>query len=205
MLYWLRSRPRVLGAVAGTLVVGIAIYTLSSVTFPYWPDSSKHPLYEVTFRLLANGYAAPTALGIDGVFGVLPIVLLVAGVTGWLLHRACGGVGTAIAAGVAALVIGLYGLAPRGASADRVYEFVRGAVDPRVGDVQTICTATARSLPSLAAQLRTEGLYGTGTEAVVAAIQRGDRPAAISALRDATRETGVSPCQTLVWLEAQRP
>jgi hypothetical protein len=131
-LLWLRAWPRVFGAVAGTLVVGIAIDTLAAFTFPYWPDSSKHPLYEVTFRLLANGYAAPSvasAMGIDGVLGVIPVLLLVAGVTGWLLVRTAGRLGAAIAALVATLVLAGYGLAPRGTSADRVFELVRGSVE----------------------------------------------------------------------------
>jgi hypothetical protein len=121
-----------LGAVAGTIVVGVAIYTLSAVTFPYWPDSVKHPLYDVTFRLLSEGLAAPnlaSALGVEGVLGIVPIVLLVAGLLGWAIHRVAGWLGLAMAVVVAAYVLGAYGLLPHGGPhTDRPFKTVRNAV-----------------------------------------------------------------------------
>ncbi|HEX7837205.1 MAG TPA: hypothetical protein VF469_07060, partial [Kofleriaceae bacterium] len=71
----LAARPLGLGAAAGLVGAGVVIYVLSSATFPYWPDSVHHPLYEVTFRLLGDDLVAPnlgSALGISGVAGMLP-------------------------------------------------------------------------------------------------------------------------------------
>lgn len=132
MLAWLRSYPIAFGAVAGTIVVGVAIYTLSSVTFPYWPDNMKHPLYEVTFRMLREDLVAPnvaSALGIEGVLGIAPVLAVVAGVLGWAIYRAAGWLGLAIAPVVAALWLAAYGLLPHGgAEADRAFKTVRAAV-----------------------------------------------------------------------------
>jgi len=61
LLEALRPRPLALGAAAGTIVVGIIIYTLSSATFPYWPDSIAHPLCcrAATSRTSTSGFATP--------------------------------------------------------------------------------------------------------------------------------------------------
>jgi hypothetical protein len=86
-----RTQALFLGVAAGTIVAAVAIYALSSATFPYWPDSLKNPLYEVTFRLLHDNAVAPnagSALGISGVLGLLPYLACVFGVLGWTLYRA---------------------------------------------------------------------------------------------------------------------
>jgi hypothetical protein len=97
------------GAASGTIVSAVTIYALTSATFPYWPDSLKNPLYEVTFRLLSDNAVAPnvgSALGITGVLGIVPYLACTFGVLGWTLYRASNirGVAIAIAVGIAILV-----------------------------------------------------------------------------------------------------
>jgi hypothetical protein len=120
-----RPRPLVIGTLAGTIVAAVAIYTLSAATFPYWPDSLKLPLYEVTFRLLADGAVAPnvgTALGLPGLLSIAPYVIGLAALVGWSLARASGWRGLVAGLVVGTVLVAALGLAPRtGAHADRAY------------------------------------------------------------------------------------
>jgi hypothetical protein len=121
----LRTRPLALGALAGGIVAAVVVYSASAMTLPYWPDSLRDPLYEVTFRLLGDGVVAPSvasACGISGPIGMLPFVALVAGLTGWTIVRAAGWRGAALAVVVGAALAGSLGLVPHGdAHADRAY------------------------------------------------------------------------------------
>jgi hypothetical protein len=127
-----RGRPVALGLAAGLVTVGVAIYALSSLTFPYWPDSVRHPLYDVTFRLLGDNLVAPNlgrALGVPGVLGALPYLAAVVGALGLAIVRLAGGRGLAIAAATAGAVLAGYALIPHGEPrADAAYGSVRAAV-----------------------------------------------------------------------------
>ena len=127
-----RARPLVLGAAAGTIVVGVVVYGLTTVTFPYWPDSLKNPLVEVTFRMLGDNLVAPnvgSALGITGIAGVLPYLALVFGTLGYALHRAATWRGMVFAFAIgAAIIAGVSQLPRSGANGERVYGNVRTAV-----------------------------------------------------------------------------
>lgn len=126
----LREKPLWLGVAAGPIVVGILIYTLSSATFPYWPDSIAHPLYEVTLRMLREGLVAPnlaSALGITGVIGIVPFLALAWGVAGWALVRAAGWRGSMIAIAIGIAWVAAYAALPRGNLEDK-YQFVRSSV-----------------------------------------------------------------------------
>lgn len=135
-LQWLKTRPAVLGAAAGTIVAGVAIYSLSMMTFPYWPDSLKNPLVEVTFRMLGDNLVAPSlgsALGIAGLAGVLPYLALVAGSLGVALVRAATLRGAAIACVVGAALLALFLAFPASSPAtrDHAYGYVKNVVtDP---------------------------------------------------------------------------
>ena len=128
-----RDRPLVIGGAAGLVVVGVVVYTASAMTFPYWIDYVKNPLYELTFRMLGDGLVAPnvlTAAGATGLATIVPFVALVAGVTGWAIQRVAGWRGLAIAGAIGAVVIGAYAAFPRsGAQGDKAYAYVRAAVD----------------------------------------------------------------------------
>jgi hypothetical protein len=120
-----RERPLVIGGLAGSIVSACIIYCASTATFPYWPDSLKNPLYEVTFRLLHDGAVAPNvanALGVGGLISVAPMLLVCAALVGWAIQRAAGWRGLAAATLVGAAIIGLFALAPRtGLHAERAY------------------------------------------------------------------------------------
>lgn len=113
------------GAACGLIAVGAIVYCSAAATFPHWPERFRNPLYEVTFRLLGDGLAAPSAaswLGIDGVAGAIPYFALAGALLGWAIVRAAGARGLAIAAGVAIAVVGSYAWLPRTPDADGIYQ-----------------------------------------------------------------------------------
>src|SRR5205807_2367499 len=80
-----RARPVRFGIAAGLIGVGVAIYVIASATFPYWPDSVAHPLYDVSFRLLGDNLVAPSlgsALGLPGIAGIAPYFAVAFGAFG---------------------------------------------------------------------------------------------------------------------------
>ncbi|HEY0484255.1 MAG TPA: hypothetical protein VGD37_42340 [Kofleriaceae bacterium] len=128
----LAGRPVWLAVAAGLIATGVVIYVLSSATFPYWPDSAGHPLYEVTFRLLGDDLVAPNlggALGVAGIAGILPYFAVAFGGFAAAVVRLAGARGLAIAALVACAILAGYGARRHGgAPADAVYRSVRADV-----------------------------------------------------------------------------
>ena len=113
-----RDRPLAIGAASGAILIGVIIYTLTAATFPYWPDSLHDPLYEVTFRLLRDGAAAPSAarvVGVSGVAGIVPFVLGIAALVGWSIARVARwrGLAISIAVGTAIIAYGWFALQRR--------------------------------------------------------------------------------------------
>ncbi len=128
-----QKRPLILGAAAGLMIVGVAIYALTSATFPYWPDTVANPFYDVTLRLLADNLAAPNLgswVGIPGVLGIAPYLAIVAGLVGWAIVRVASWRGLAIAIAVACAILVAYRWFPRG-DAEHAYQFVHSAVTNR--------------------------------------------------------------------------
>jgi hypothetical protein len=135
-----RGRPVRFGLAAGLLGVGVGVYALSSATFPYWPDSLRHPLYDVTFRLLGENLTAPSlgrALGVGGIVGLIPYLAAAFGAFGLAVARAAGARSLAIAAAVTVAILAGYGAVPhREPRADAAYRTVRAAVQgPAVVDL----------------------------------------------------------------------
>ena len=124
--------PRRLGVAAGLIGVGVVIYVLSSATFPYWPDSVQHPLVDVTFRLVADNLVADnlgSALGVPGIAGLIPYLLLTFGLWGATVWRRARAQGLAIAVIVTAAILVTYGQLPHGEPrVDSAYRSVRAAV-----------------------------------------------------------------------------
>jgi hypothetical protein len=127
---WWRAGPWSL------IAIGVAIYALGVATFPHFPEKFANPIYELVFRLLGDGLVAPnlgSALGVPGVWSVVPWFALIAGL--WLAAMApardrARWRDAAIAVVVAAAVIVAYRAFPRGgAVADTAY---RGFVRPVV-------------------------------------------------------------------------
>ncbi|HEX5062577.1 MAG TPA: hypothetical protein VFV99_24560 [Kofleriaceae bacterium] len=111
----LRSRPLVLGALCGTIVSAVIIYCASAWTFPYWPDSVRNPLYEVTLRMLTDNAVAPnvaSAIGIQGLLGLVPLMAGIAALVGWALYRVVGWRGLAAAIVVGIAIVTVFRLAP---------------------------------------------------------------------------------------------
>jgi hypothetical protein len=132
LLQGFRARPARLGIAAGLVGVGACVYVLSAATFPYWPDSVAHPLYDVTFRLLGENLVAPNlggALGIAGIAGLVPYLAIAFGALGVTTWHLAGARGLTIAVGVAAAILVGYGQIPHGEPrADAAYRSVRAAV-----------------------------------------------------------------------------
>jgi len=126
------NRPVRFGIAAGLIGAGVTVYVLSSATFPYWPDSVAHPLYDVTLRLLRDDLVAPnlgSALGVPGIAGIVPYLAVAFGALGVAVWRVGGTRSLAIAAALAAAILVAYGALPRGEPrADTVYRSVRAAV-----------------------------------------------------------------------------
>lgn len=128
-----KTRPIVLGIAASTMVTGVAIYSLANATFPYWPDSVKNPLAEVTFQMLGHGLFAPnagSALGLTSWSGAIPYLALVAGLLAWSIERVAGWRALVIAVVLGSLTLVAYAQLPwsQPAQSERVFGFVRSAV-----------------------------------------------------------------------------
>jgi hypothetical protein len=119
-----RTRWWLVGIAAGTMLVGIAVYSLSSATFPYWPESMRNPLYELTLRLVGDGLVAPslgTALGLSGIVSLLPYFALVAGVFGLSVTRVATWRGCVVAGAVSISIIVAYRAFPLASDTDVRY------------------------------------------------------------------------------------
>jgi hypothetical protein len=125
-----RSRWWLYGLAAGSILVGVVIYTVSSATFPPWPDEFGfkttaihvvNPLYEVSFAALGEGLAAPnvvSAIGGSRILGIVPYLAFVLGFASWTIAKSAGWRALALAVAFALGVILLYGLFPSTPHAD---------------------------------------------------------------------------------------
>jgi hypothetical protein len=128
----LRARPQFLGAIASSIFVGVFIYALSSATFPYWPDSVKNPVRDITVQLLVDGYVGPNlgdTFGLGGVLGIIPYLLVVFGAVGWVIHRLAGRRGLVLSVAIALVMLGAYMLVP-GGTPNHEYDYVRDLLTP---------------------------------------------------------------------------
>jgi hypothetical protein len=127
-----RARPVWFGVAAGLVGVGIAVYTLSTATFPYWPDYFEHPLYDITLRLLQENLVGPSVgsmLGVPGIAAIVPALALVAAAFGAAVWRSAGARSLAIAVLVTGAILAGYGWLPHGGPrANGGYRYVRAAV-----------------------------------------------------------------------------
>jgi hypothetical protein len=131
-LQTLRGRPQFLGAIAGSILVGVFIYTLSSATFPYWPESVKNPVRDITIQLLVDDHVGPNVgdiFGLHGVAGIVPYMAIVFGLTGWAIHRVAARRGLLLAIGICVAMLGAYLLVP-GGTPNYEYDYVRDLLRP---------------------------------------------------------------------------
>ncbi len=126
---------RVLGH---TLVVAsVAIFVVAASTYPHWPDPMTNPLYELSFRLLREGYAVyslGTLVGLSGVGAVVPLYAFTAGLSLWLLggqgrRRAAGLLVACVLAG--AMVTGYRHFPRNPGYAQHAYGYITAIWEPR--------------------------------------------------------------------------
>jgi hypothetical protein len=130
------DRRPVTRVIALGLVLSSAVIFVSAVTtYPHWPDPLRNPLYELTFPLIARGYAVHsvgTWLGLRGVWATMPLYLLVAGTAFFLVGRGRGLRVTALACLIAALVVAGHRAFPlSGDYAKRAWSFVTATWEPK--------------------------------------------------------------------------
>ena len=126
------ERRLLLGVIAGSIFVGVFIYTLSSATFPYWPDSVKNPVRDITLHLLADDLVGPNVgefVGLHGVASLVPYLTIVFGATGWAIHRVAARRGVLLAVAIAVAMLGAYLLVP-GGTPKHEYDYVRDLLTP---------------------------------------------------------------------------
>jgi hypothetical protein len=120
-----------------TVWVSAAIFVVAASTYPHWPDPLANPLYELSFRLLRDGYAVHsmgTLVGLRGFIATAPLFLLVGALLLWMLTgRGWRRLATSLAAcALAVAIIVSYRHFPRsGAYAERAYGFVTSTWEPR--------------------------------------------------------------------------
>jgi hypothetical protein len=121
------------------VLVAVVIFVAAASTFPHWPDGLRNPVHELTFRLVANGYApysVGTVLGLKGFWALLPLYVVTLATVLWLL---AGGVRWgALSAALACVLAGgmLYAykkFPPTGAYATHSWGWVTRIYEPPAG------------------------------------------------------------------------
>jgi hypothetical protein len=128
---WTDDRAWARALLAAGVLIAIVIYASSCAEYPHfpgepdaagkWPD----PLYEITFRLIREGHAAPNAawlVGVHGLLSLLPYAIVVGAIAAWAVRdrRAL-----AIGIAIAVVVLAGYALLPRGDSAAAEISYTR--------------------------------------------------------------------------------
>lgn len=129
--WWLR------GGAVGLMLVGIVVYSLSCAEYPHFPERFKNPLYEVTFRLIGDGYAPYNLgyiFGLRGFASLVPLLLVLAALVGCtVVPRRSYWQSGVLGAAIAAAVIASYSTAGRTKDrrgADRAYQHWIAGVMP---------------------------------------------------------------------------
>ena len=118
------------------LWTGVIVHALAATTYPHWPVELRHPLYEVSVRLLTSGHAPHSIgqwLGLSGWGGLVPVYLLVCALVWTLLagtrrYR----LEVVLAAILAVAVVAAYSRFPRTGNPDRdrMWQFVTSTYEP---------------------------------------------------------------------------
>jgi hypothetical protein len=115
------------------VATGVVVYSVSTAVFPHFPEKFGNPLYEVSWRLIADGlapYNLGYALGLRGPASLVPVFIIVAAVLvgvglapGWRdrRHRLATSLGLA---GAAAIVSAYRLFDGGGAAAERAYRWM---------------------------------------------------------------------------------
>jgi hypothetical protein len=118
----IESRQWLRGVACSSIVVAVIVYSLSAIEYPHFPERFPNPLYDITFRLIADGHAAPNLggwLGLSGPASLVPYLLVLFALMIAVLMPARRHLGSAaLAVVVAVLWIAAIGRLPRGDSQD---------------------------------------------------------------------------------------
>ena len=132
---WASERPWARVVLCAGVIVAVVIYAASCAEYPHFPGEPDspgkwpNPLYEITFRLIREGRAAPTVLapiGVHGVIALVPYALVIGALVAWAVRAFAGARRAAWGAlALAAVVIAAYALFPRGGSAEAEVSYTR--------------------------------------------------------------------------------
>jgi len=120
----------------GLVVAGGILYLVAITSYPHWPEGLANPLYELSFRLLQKGYAVHslgTAVGLRGIWAVVPLYAFALGLMIWLLARARRSWPTAVLACVlgAGIIAGHRAFPLSGPYSERAWGFVTRTWEPK--------------------------------------------------------------------------
>ena len=126
-----RTRLVPLALAAALILVGIAIFTLATATFPYWPEAFANPFHELTLRLLRDGLVAPNAgtwIGLPALVSLIPLTVILGALLGPALRALGGWRMFAIASTVAFAVLLAYRWFPATHAPDEPYRRILPAI-----------------------------------------------------------------------------
>lgn len=119
-----RTRIVPLSLATALIFVGIAIFTLVTASFPYWPETFENPFHELTLRLLADGLVAPnlgTWIGLPALLSLVPLAVIIGALAGPALRALGGWRLVAIAPALAFAILMAYRLFPATKKPDEPY------------------------------------------------------------------------------------
>ena len=120
-----RSRRVLVSISVGLVLVGVAIFTLASATFPYWPEGFANPFYELVLRMLGDGLVAPnlgTWIGLPALVSLIPLAVILGALLGPALRGLAGWRGFAIAVPLAFAILLAYRWFPATKKPDQLYQ-----------------------------------------------------------------------------------
>ncbi len=124
-------------AALAAVLAAVVVFVVAATTYPHWPDQMANPLFDMSFRLLRQGYGVYSVgalVGLRGFWAVLPLYVLVAGLALFLVvgRTRRQRVATALAVLVAAATLFGYGRFQRGgAYADHAFNYIAATWEPR--------------------------------------------------------------------------
>jgi len=68
------------------VLVGVGVHVVAATTYPHWPTMFANPLFEISVRLLREGYAPPSLGTLVGLHGLASLVPLYVGILVLVVH-----------------------------------------------------------------------------------------------------------------------
>jgi hypothetical protein len=118
------------------ILIGVGIHVLAATTYPHWPVEFQNPLFEVSMRLLREGFAPHSIGTLVGLRGIASLLPLYAGVLALVVYLLAPTrryfIAIALALVVAAFTVSRYDrlAATPGQAATVVWQFIIGTYEP---------------------------------------------------------------------------